>query len=144
MGLFDSLKKVAKKIEDKVVEPLIKDAIPAYLAVQTGGASLAYVPPSSSGAFSSIVGSLGGESSSSQEQQEVLSSQAQIPVAQRQQLISQSIQGPTATSDLASSAQVGNNAPQILNQGIDSKTLMMFGGGAIGVVALMLMLGKKK
>lgn len=57
-GIKDAVKKVGKTFEDKVLEPIAKDAIPATAAYFTGGKSLAFIPPSDSGLTSKITNEL--------------------------------------------------------------------------------------
>lgn len=160
MSLFSGLSKAVKKasnfLEDKILEPISKDIIPAGAAYLTGGQSLAFIPPSDSGALSGLSNSifgvnagdlaenlLGGANKSTQERTEYVTAQAERPVLQQQQLYQSLTPSVKSTSDLASSPQVGNNAPQVSGGGLNTQSMMMI-GGAIGALALILLMGKKK
>ncbi len=65
-----------------------------------------------------------------------------MAVAQQNQ--SQQITAQPMPQALANSPQVGNNAPQIISQGMDTKTMMMIGGGVGALALIMIMMGQKK
>ncbi|MFG1492542.1 hypothetical protein ABMA75_03170 [Halobacteriovorax sp. ZH4_bin.1] len=168
MGLFDFFDDVADFVEDEILEPIGKDIIPAAAAFATGGTSLAFLPPSESGILSDvteellgvdaktltkaftggITGGLGGAPKQApkqaprqtqQVQQAQFTQAPQTPVVQQQVAQAQVVQQPRSTSDVINSPQVGNNAPQIVKQGMDTNTMMLIGGGVLGLFAILMM-----
>ena len=149
MGLFSGVgkffKKAGKFIEDEIVEPVAKDAIPAAAAYFTGGQSLKFVPPSDSGAFSRVVEGVGDLTGASDVQAPMAPRPKPKPkpvttrvAVNRSQLGVKGInpaiparpeamktnylqdlmgllQAPQNKSDLSNSPQVGNNSPQVQN-----------------------------
>jgi hypothetical protein len=170
MGLFSGVgkffKKAGKFVEDEIIEPVAKDAIPAAAAYFTGGQSLKFVPPSDSGAFSRIIEGVGGSTGASDVQSPMAPRPKPKPVttrvaANRSQLEVKGIkpaipirpeamktnylqdlmgllQAPQNKSDISNSPQVGNNSPQVVNssQSMDQGTIILIGLSAASLIAM--------
>jgi len=123
--LIKPLEKVVKQVNNDVLKPAIKDAVPLTAAYFTGGASLSALPPEN--LLGSILG--GGEAPP---QEEVLQS---VPSYQTQPQVARlvaPIQQQTAVPQRGSFDQLGVSLKEQ-----DDKKLLYIGGG-VGLLAILL------
>lgn len=161
MGFFKKVTKAVKKVGNKVVKPVLKDAIPIVAGVATGGASLAVLKPTNTLSrldkitgvnVSKIANAVGPAMSGGQSIQDVATEYASEKISnEANRVVNREIQKRQPSSKRINSASISVPNKSFVDdvadtvsetfENVSSKVggksnLMMIAGGAIAVFAL--------
>lgn len=152
MGLFSGIgkafKKVVKVVEDDIIEPIAKDAIPLTAAYFTGGASTQFLPPSH--ITDKVLDIAGVDRSAPVEEvygPSPVAARSAVPAQAPQLTSSTSVESrpaPAPSPPPPSASVQYAQAPQSVAAPMNYTPFLIAGGVGVGLLALVMVMGKGK